>query len=253
MNKLSNTLFYSGTSGIALDLTKDMYPEAFRGKSRLTYYASLFNSIEINSTFYKLPKLSTISKWRESVPANFQFSFKFPKAVTHAKHLNFKENDIELFMDIINNVGNKKGCVLVQFPPAVKQENIKRLEDMFATIKQTNAGSWKIAVEFRNNHWYNERTFELLSKYEFSLVFHDLPASKTPFAGGTPNLIYLRFHGTEPRYRGDYDDSILLDYAQRIKQWLNDGKFVYCYFNNTLGNAYQNLQTLNQFVSSYLK
>ncbi len=82
-----NHTFYSGTSGLVVPVPQALYPPEFKGKSRLNYYASLFNSIEINSTFYKMPKISTVSNWAESVPDEFRFTFKLSKAITHAKGL----------------------------------------------------------------------------------------------------------------------------------------------------------------------
>src|SRR5688572_17070366 len=89
MMPLHNGLFLSGTSGLALSIPQAQYPAAFKGASRLTFYGSLFNSIEINSTFYKLPKAATILKWAESVPAHFRFTFKLSKSITHHKGLDF--------------------------------------------------------------------------------------------------------------------------------------------------------------------
>lgn len=241
--------FYYGTSGIAVPVPQSSYPEAFKGKSRLTYYASLCNSIEINSSFYKLPKASTVIKWREAVPNNFRFTFKLSKTISHAKGLNFNSEEVELFIQTINNVEQKKGCILVQFPPALKPGNIEQLANLFKTIAVLNEhAAWKVAVEFRNKVWYNDETFELLKQYNFSLVLHDLPASATPLSTPLTNVVYLRFHGTEKGYRGSYDDTFLSGYAQRIRQWINEGKYVYCYFNNTLGGAINDVQALNRFV-----
>ena len=249
MRNFFDNSYYSGTSGIVVPVSQALYPPAFEGKSRLTFYASLCNSIEINSSFYKLPKASTIIKWRETVPENFRFTFKLSKTITHSKGLDFNVEEVALFIQTINNVDKKKGCILVQLPPALKPERIKQLQKLFKTIDAANAQQlWKVAVEFRNKVWYNDETIKLLKQYNFSLVLHDLPASTTLSVVPVINVIYLRFHGTEKGYRGSYDDTFLSGYAQRIKQWMHEGKCVYCYFNNTLGNALNNLQTLNRFV-----
>jgi uncharacterized protein YecE (DUF72 family) len=241
--------FYSGTSGIAVPVPQALYPEEFKGKSRLTYYASLCNSIEINSSFYKLPKASTIIKWCEAVPEDFQFTFKLPKTISHSKGLDFNAEEVATFIRTIDNVDKKKGCILVQFQPSLKPGNIKQLEKLFKTIDAANAQqAWKFAVEFRNKVWYNDQTFKLLKQYNFSLVLQDLPASATPLTAALTNVIYLRFHGMEKGYRGSYDNKFLSEYAQRIRQWMREGKCVYCYFNNTLGDAFNNLQALNRFV-----
>ncbi len=100
--------FYSGTSGLVLPVPQSLYPTEFQDKSRLEYYASLFNSVEINSSFYKMPMISTVSKWAESVGDHFQFTFKLSKIITHVKGLDFNVEDIELFMQRIENIHNKK-------------------------------------------------------------------------------------------------------------------------------------------------
>lgn len=244
-------IFYSGTSGLALPVPQSLYPPEFLGKSRLNYYASLFNSIEINSSFYKTPKASTVDRWAESVPDNFQFTFKLSKAITHVKGLDFNAEDIDHFMHTIANIGNKKGCLLVQLPPALKIEKCNQLQNLLKHIKVADANhTWKVALEFRNQSWYHEEVYDLLNQYKVSIVIHDLPASATPLTTLTAGFRYLRFHGPGGRYRGSYTDDFLYQYAQYVKVWTNEGKTVYFYFNNTMGDAVKNLQTLNGFLQS---
>ena len=248
MNSNHNN-FYSGTSGLVLPVPKSQYPPVFQGKSRLTYFAFLFNSVEINSSFYKLPKVSTVTKWAESVPGNFQFTFKLSKTITHAKALHFNEGDVELFMQTVNIVGNKKGCLLIQFPPSLEVEKFDQLQNLLKTIKHSDSNnSWKVAIEFRNTSWYNDEVYNLLDQYNASLVIHDIPASATPLTAPATSFKYLRFHGPEPRYRGSYDDTSLHQYAKYIKAWLREEKTVYAYFNNTMGDAVKNLQALNSLI-----
>jgi len=114
--------FYSGTSGLNLPVPRSQYPAEFRGKSRLNYYASLFNSIEINSIFYKLPRSSTVANWGEMVPNHFRFTFKISKTITHVKALNFAVKDVNDFVTTVEHIGEKKGCLLAQFPPSLKIE-----------------------------------------------------------------------------------------------------------------------------------
>ena len=92
----------------------------------------------------------------------------------------------------------------------------------------------------------------MLKDYGIAMVEHDLLKSVTPKIEIAQSFAYLRFHGPEPSYRGSYDDSILDRHAKRIVSWLKDGKEVYVYFNNTMGNALGNLQTLNRMVNSLL-
>lgn len=241
--------FYSGTSGLVLPFTKAHYPADFKDKSRLQYYASIFDSLEINSVFYKLPKSATVTNWAESVPDDFRFTFKIPKVITHSVGLDFALNDVIDFMQVVEHVGNKKGCFLAQFPPSLTIEQIEPLKKLLETFTQVvKPTSWKLAIEFRNPSWYEPQVHELLKSFNASMVLHDMKNSPTQWDHANEDFIYLRFHGPEPRYRGNYSDEFLKQRAESIKKWISEKKTVYAYFNNTLGAAYSNLQTLNKYV-----
>lgn len=247
----NNLSFYSGTSNIALPIKQSEYPPEFKGASRLTYYASLFSSVEINSSFYKVPKAATVEKWRDSVPHLFRFTFKIPKAVTHAKGLQFSVEELEVFAETASLVGNKRGCLLLQLPPSVKRERQEELEGILECLSYEAKG-WNIAVEFRDPSWYNREMYRVLQGYGASMVEQDLPKCPTPQVTVTQDFVYLRFHGPEVAYRGSYDDVFLLAHANRIATWLKDGRKVYAYFNNTMGDAVGNLRTLNRMVEQLL-
>ncbi|HUC83373.1 MAG TPA: DUF72 domain-containing protein [Flavisolibacter sp.] len=244
--------FYSGTSNLVLPVKQAAYPPEFKGASRLTYYASLYTSVEINASFYKVPKRATVEKWRDSVPPHFRFTFKVPKAVTHAKGLQFNAEELEIFAEAVAGAGDKKGCLLVQLPPSVKQHQQEELEGILESLG-SDAKGWKIAVEFRDNSWYNSSVYRLLKSFGAGMVEQDLPRSATPKVTIAEDFSYLRFHGPEGTYRGSYDDAFLSAQAKRIATWLNEGREVYVYFNNTLGNATENLATLNTMVAQQLK
>ncbi len=247
----AQTFFYSGTSNIVSPLKQSQYPIEFKGASRLTYYASLFTSVEINASFYKLPKMATVEKWANSVPEDFRFTFKVPKGVTHAKDLLFSFGELELFSETVDRVGNKKGCLLVQLPPKVSREKEEELAGLLECLND-NARGWKIVVEFRHPSWYVSAIYRLLQSYGTGMVEHDMPKAVTPKIEVAESFMYLRFHGPEGTYRGSYDDAILNGYAKRIANWVKDGKEVYAYFNNTMGDALGNLQTLNRMVKAML-
>ncbi|MBE9462365.1 DUF72 domain-containing protein [Dyadobacter subterraneus] len=246
--------FYSGTSGLVLPVpNKEHYPAEFKDKSRLEYYASLFNSIEINSSFYKIPMPSTVTKWGESVPENFRFTFKLWREITHPKGLIFQENDVHRFIKTINNVGNKKACLLVQFPPSLKIHMFSQLQKLLINIQEADQDrEWKIAVEFRDASWYHEDVYDLAHEFNASIVIHDKPRSATPLNDLAENFKYLRFHGPNGDYKGHYEDGFLNDYAEIIDQWNHEEKEVYCYFNNTAGDAVKNLISLDTLVTNYI-
>ncbi|HUS00671.1 MAG TPA: DUF72 domain-containing protein [Chitinophagaceae bacterium] len=250
MTLISNS-FYSGCSGLDLPVPRAQYPAEFQGKSRLEYYASLFNSIEINSIFYKLPRSSTVVNWADTVPDDFRFTFKVSKTITHVKNLDFAVKDVNDFITTVEHIGHKKGCLLTQFPPSLKIEKLNELQRFLEVLGEaTHDTGWKIAMEFRNSSWYEREVYELLEEFNVSLVMHDIAASATPLNEIIGDFIYLRFHGPEPRYRGSYSNEFLLQQAEYIKRWMKEGKTVYAYFNNTVGDAVGNLITLNGYVQS---
>lgn len=241
--------FYSGASGVDLPVSRSQYPPEFTDKTRLHYYAYLFNSIEINSIFYKLPRPATVIKWAEAVPGNFRFTFKVSKSITHVKGLHFTTKDVDDFIKTVENIGDKKGCLLAQFPPSLDIEKINQLQNLLEVLGEAVQNTeWKIAIEFRNASWYEREVYELLEEFAATMVIHDIPKSATPMNKVNSDVIYLRFHGPEPRYRGDYSDDVLKKYAVYIKKWWDEKKIVYAYFNNTAGAAIKNLQTLNEYV-----
>jgi len=241
--------FFSGLSGLELPIPKYKFPVEYQKASRLTYYATIFNSLEVNRSFYKIPLQRTVTKWASSVGEDFKFTFKLFKEITHQKNLKFDGFHIEQFMDAVAHTGAKKGCILVQFPPSLKNENIEQLDNLLRSIKNIDAeNSWKVAVEFRNKGWYNDDVYNVLSTHHTSLVIHDIPASATPLMSYSSDVIYVRFHGPTGNYRGTYPDAFLNEYAEYIKDWLAERKTVYVYFNNTMGDAFQNLRTLKSFV-----
>jgi len=249
---MENPLFFAGTSGLELPVpNKEFYPPEFRNSSRLTYYSSLFNSIEINSSFYKIPMPATVRKWAESVPEYFHFTFKLYKGITHNKGLIFDYEEVTRFMTTIAEAGNKKGCLLIQFPPSLKTIHKSQLERLLAHIcKADPERSWKLAVEFRNRTWYDDDIYDLLSVYQAEIVRHDMPASSPPYLESDSSFVYFRFHGPDGSYRGSYPDDFLLDHLQSINELVLDGKMVYVYFNNTVGGAVHNLIRLNEYWNS---
>ena len=152
---------YLGTSGLQLPIPKRDFPAGFAEKSRLNFYASLFNTIEINSSFYKIPQAATLSKWAADVPDGFRFTFKLWKGITHQKGLEFNPDDIARFMEVIDHISQRKGCLLVQFPPGLAINAINQLEKLLASL----GTDWPLAVEFRNRSWYTGQTYDLLGHF----------------------------------------------------------------------------------------
>lgn len=243
------TNLYSGLSGLNLPIPKFQFPPPFQDASRLTYYATFFNSIEINSSFYKIPQAATIRKWKNSVPDHFRFTFKLWKQITHCKGLHFEKSDVERYMQAIAATDEKRGCLLIQFPPSAGIEHESQLSNLLSTLKDIHPDlHWPLAVEFRNKSWYEDRIYTLVDSFNATVVIHDIPKSATPMIDLESDIIYVRFHGPTGNYRDSYTEEILEEHASYVKDWIVEGKRVYVYFNNTAGDAFENCRTLKNFV-----
>ncbi|PZR26091.1 MAG: DUF72 domain-containing protein [Citrobacter freundii] len=240
---------FIGTSNVVVPGNKTSFPPDFRSKSRLHYYASIFDSVEINSSFYKIPLARTYERWTAEVPDDFRFSLKLSKEVTHIKDLKGDLSVIEKFMQSAKAIGKKKGCLLIQFPGKITLDYYEKVETILQQIQSHDPDNeWNKAVEFRSNTWYTGETRDLLNEFGATMVLHDIPKSKNSEVYGKANFIYQRFHGPKGDYRDSYSDQFLKDRATEIKNWSKQGKEVYIYFNNTIGSAYENAIDLKDLL-----
>jgi uncharacterized protein YecE (DUF72 family) len=243
-----NKDFFGGTSGLQINQPKRDFSPEHAHLSRLGYYALHENSIEINSSFYKVPQAKTISRWVTEVTDDFRFTFKLWKEITHQKNLLFRSADIERFMHVLQLPENNCGCLLVQFPPSLQVGALPQLKELLALLQ---GYQWPIAVEFRHNSWYRDSVFSLLNSYEIAMVVQDMPKSATPLELTADGLVYLRFHGPSGNYKGSYSEPFLSEYASYIREWQEEGKTVYAYFNNTAGAALDNLNFLKNCLNEF--
>ncbi|HEY8734494.1 MAG TPA: DUF72 domain-containing protein [Puia sp.] len=240
-------LFRAGTSGLVLsEPNKKAYPPEFHDKSRLAYYASRFNTIEINSSFYRIPRCRTYTNWSVAVPPGFQFTVKLWRGITHEKEHDYVH--LESFFAAINCLADKKGCLLVQFPAKTKMDFLMFKKLMEALRRSDPNETWRLAIEFRDPVWYQKHVCDLLDEFNASLVLHDMPKSIPKEPNTKAPFVYIRFHGEKGDYRGSYEDVFLMKKADQIRIWLKEGKDVYAYFNNTIGAAAVNLKTLKEMI-----
>jgi uncharacterized protein YecE (DUF72 family) len=251
MTKKVADLLMAGTSGLVLPVpNKQAFPEAFRAGSRLAYYSTLFNSIEINSTFYKIPLPATFSRWAEEVQPDFRFTVKLWRGITHVPSLRFTKEDVHRYLYAVHHLGEKKGSLLIQFPAGLQATAVEKLERLLDTICDADpARTWKLAVEFRHRSWYVPEVEALLHRYQAARVLHDMPASSiTELPDTTVPFVYIRFHGPAGDYKGGYSDANLSIWAEKAAGWLAADKEVYVYFNNTIGDALADLTRLRTLI-----
>lgn len=243
-----------GTSNITVPGNKSTFPPAFQQKSRLHYYASFFNTVEVNSSFYKTPLRSTYEKWVLAVPDDFRFSLKLSKQITHTKDIEVDIACMEKFLQTAYGMGAKKGCLLVQFPGKLSLDSFEKVERILYELQQLDPlNHWKKAVEFRNATWYTGEAFEMLNEFNASLVLHDHPKAKNFIPFTKADFVYIRYHGPSGNYRDSYSPEFLQTQAAFIQDCIIQGKELYVYFNNTIGNAFENASYLKALVEKHIK
>ncbi|WP_207496985.1 DUF72 domain-containing protein [Aridibaculum aurantiacum] len=238
-----------GTSGIVLPGNKETFPATFHGKSRLINYASLLNTVEINSTFRKIPRATTFLRWAEETGPGFQFTLKLVKTVTHVKPLQPDLNALQSFIEAANHLGNKKACLLVQFPGSITSAYEQQVQQVMHNLHLADhEENWLKAVEFRSDTWYNDDLIDKLQQWKATLVLHDMLKSNNLHLHPSTSFCYFRFHGPTGDYRGSYSTTFLQGQAKKIAALLAEGKDVYVYFNNTMGNAFENAVQLRGLI-----
>ncbi len=227
--------FYWGWKG-------KFYPEDLKPSQWFKYYSNFFNTVEINSTFYRFPKKSSMRKWYREAPENFKFTVKVNKEITHLHRLKGVKDRLNEFYKIVSEALQEKlGTFLFQLPPSYKfsEENLTR-------IMETLDPEFRNVVEFRHESWWDTRVYELLEKN--NIIFCSVSApSLTDNLIKTSEVGYIRFHGVKGWYNYDYNEEELSLWAEKIKKV--NFEEVYVYFNNDY-NAYApyNAQKLKEFL-----
>lgn len=244
---MTNGRIRIGISNGHMPGNKQTFPPEYQLKSRLHFYSTHFNTIEVNSCFYKTPLRSTYEKWAGDVPEDFQFTLKLSKDITHAKELGNDLTCMDNFLDTASGIGDKKGCLLIQFPGKITLDHYNQVEQILHQLHQHDPpGEWRKAIEFRHESWYIGETTEMLNEFNVGLVLHDFFKGKVLTKLDNTDFVYLRFHGPNGDYRDSYSNETLDLQAQKIREFVRSGIDVYAYFNNTAGNAFQNGRYLQE-------
>ena len=226
-----------GTSGWQYrDWRGRVYPSDLPASRWLAWYASVFPSVEVNNTFYRLPERSTFERWAGTVPDGFVFAVKASRYVTHVRRLLDVGPSIQLLLDRASALGDRLGPVLFQLPPNLPRET-DRLRRCLAELPE----AVRVAFEFRHRSWLTSEIFELLDANGAALVWPDRPRARAdlPVTGG---WIYVRFHQGRAAAPG-YTRAKLRLWAERLAA--ADVERSYLYFNNdTDGAAVRDAQTL---------
>ncbi len=200
------------------------YPKGLSQSRWLEYYTKFFKTVELNVTFYRLVQKKTFENWHKRAPKKFYFIAKGSRFITHIKKLKDCNDSLNLFFDNCLGLREKLVCVLWQFSPAYKKD-LKRLEDFLKLLKKFEI---RQAFEFRNRTWFDEEVYSLLKDYNFCLCIADSDQWLC-IKEVTADFIYLRFHGRDGLYSGNYSDRELREWAVFAKSTKRD---IFTFFNN---------------------
>ncbi|UCF86651.1 MAG: DUF72 domain-containing protein [Nitrospiraceae bacterium] len=214
----------------------------------MSFYVEKFDTVELNVTFYRLLKKEAFERWYKETPANFSFSLKGSRFITHTKKLKDIELPLLTFFNTTAPLMEKLEVVLWQLPPNFKA-NIKNLEEFIEAIKLYPV---RHAFEFRHKSWISSKILKLLSAANIAVCMADWPdfIKELPL---TADFVYIRRHGEFGSYATNYTVEKLKDDAKRIKEYLKLGKDVYLFFNNdALGYAPKNALELKAILEETL-
>jgi uncharacterized protein YecE (DUF72 family) len=224
-----------------------VYPDDLPQARWLEYYAGLFDTVEINNSFYRLPSRETVDGWRARATRGFLFAVKASRYLTHMRKLRDPRDPLDLLFDRARRLGPHLGPVLYQLPPRWKEDRERLAEFLDAIPRDVPQ-----AMEFRDPSWYSDHTFAALERYGVALCLHDMPDSMPPRQAVGP-FVYVRFHGTSGKYAGRYSDAQLRQWAAWLARELRKGRDCYAYFNNDReGHAVTNAKALRSAIERVL-
>ena len=225
------TRFRIGCSGWSYkDWRGPFYPQTLAQKDWLSFYANRFDTTEINASFYRLPSEAAVANWAARAPAGFAWSWKASRYITHNKKLKDCGDSIALVFERMAPLGDE-GCVLFQLPPMLRRDDA-RLADFVALLPKGR----RCAFEFRHSSWYDATVFDILAQARMALCISDHHAAPSPWEATAP-YVYVRGHGPGGRYRDRYPTQTLEDWARRLEALRDEGREVFCYFDNDIKSA----------------
>jgi uncharacterized protein YecE (DUF72 family) len=206
--------------------------------SHLERYSQVLNCCEINSSFYRPHKNQTWERWANSVTADFRFSVKAPRTITHESRLQCDANLLSDFLQQISHLGGKLGPVLFQLPPSLEFEDVTA-RNFLALLRENYMGA--VVWEPRHASWFTTRANRLLKDYQIARVAADPPCVRAATRpGGATDLVYFRLHGSPRMYYSSYSDEFLGTVASDFQN-LPARTSIWCIFDNTAsGSALEN-------------
>jgi len=209
------------------DWRQSFYPKGLPARQWLERYAEAFDTVEINNTFYRLPKQSAVENWVKQTPSGFVFTVKASRYLTHIKRLTTVEEGVKLLYERIEPLAQspKMGPVLWQLPGNFQRDD----ERLRGALKGLPKG--RHCFEFRHPSWFCDEVYKLLRRHRVALVIGDTPERPFQTHELTAAWTFVRFHYGHRGRGGNYSQTELEEWAERIRDW-RERVEVYAYFNN---------------------
>jgi uncharacterized protein YecE (DUF72 family) len=220
------------------------YPEKFPASKMLDFYTRHFDTVELNNTFYRLPLETGLDVWRDSTPEGFCFAAKGSRFITHMKKLKDPEAGVEKFFERVDRLEHKLGPIVFQLPPWW-EVNAERLEHFLEILPPAH----HYAFELRNPTWHTPEILGILRRHNAAFCIFEIAGFHSN-CEITADFTYVRLHGPGGAYQGSYPPETLRKWADGIREWQNDLRAVYLYFDNDqLAYAVENARDLKRLLA----
>ena len=207
--------YYIGCSGWSYTSWQGpFYPKGIENSKWLRYYSRVFDYVEIDSSYYRIPNEFMVKNWFRRTPENFRFTAKFPKVITHDKRLlNFDENQLSYFFESISELKEKLLALLIQLPPSIDiVEGLDALRNILPYLDKR----FRYAVEVRNRSWFQDLAYNFFRNNGMCLVWSQLADIRTPPIV-TSDFIYVRLIGDRSIHERDFG-RIQIDRIKEMKK-----------------------------------
>jgi uncharacterized protein YecE (DUF72 family) len=237
-----NPQIYIGTSGWIYDHWSEVfYPKDCPKTKWLEFYAKHYGTVELNASFYRLPKPQTFENWRTRTPDTFLWAVKANRYITHIKRIKDVEEPLGRFCSSVELLKEKLGPLLFQLPP-----NLSFDEAVLSNFCQHLKGDHLYTLEVRHPSWAQKRVVEILKDNNIALCISDTAGRYPYIEEDTATFFYVRLHGSRKLYGSEYSEKELRTFARKIRDWSKD---TYLYFDNDYrGYAIKNAKRLREIL-----
>ena len=244
---------YIGTSGWNYKHWRNLiYEPKFPQKKWLGFMVENFDTVEVNTSFYRIPKPETVASWQESTPEHFVFALKLWRGITHYRKLKAAGDLTERFLLSSEALPlNRRAPLLIQLPPN-QGKDLPKLEEYVREYRELAPTEWDIAVEFRHASWLEPDVYRSMDRLKVAICIHDMIGKGATDEVNDAPFAYVRRHGSAGgRYAGSYSPETIAHDSERIRGWVREGRRVYVYYNNDIGgHAFWNAKDLRAAILS---